>query len=121
MGAGEVFSAIVEWVTAAVKHDPLLVAPTLVIAAGVVGLAALEAVTLTLQLVATMIRHYRRRLLEIGEAFGEVREAFTGRPPSEPEKTFDGTRPRIVHRGRPVQRPLFDPPDAAKKSGTEST
>jgi hypothetical protein len=123
MGAGEVFSAIVEWVTAALKHDPLLVAPTLVIAAGVVGLAAVEAVTLTLQLIATMVRHYRHRFVELGEALRELRGAFTGRsePHSEREKTFDVTRPRIVQRERLSQQQLFDRAGSTKKSGTEST
>lgn len=109
MGSGQVVSTIVEWAAAALRDHPLLVAPTLVLALGVVGLAVFEAATLTVEVVTLMVRHYRHRLSELSQAFQDLRGAISAKtrtPLKFPET--DSTRSSVVQRDRLAQQQLFD-------------
>lgn len=68
MGSGQVVSTIIEWAVDALRDHPLLVAPTLVIALGVVGLAVLEAATITIEVATLMVFHYQHRMTELEQA-----------------------------------------------------
>ncbi len=118
MGAAQVIAAITEWVVSAVKHDPLLVAPTLVIVAGVFGLAVFEALIIANQVATTLIHHYRNRLAELrtavrgfGEALGLKRKTQFNA-----DLGLELTRPRVVQRDRLAQQDLFHREPGTKTS-----
>jgi hypothetical protein len=119
MGAREVLSAIIDWAVAALHENPLLVAPTLVIALGVVGLAVIEAVTLTVQVATAMIRHYRHRFAELAEAFADLwLEIVSKRKPRG--ISYEVTHPRNIQRERLSQQRLFDRNGDAKSTEIKS-
>jgi len=112
MGSERVVTAIIEWATTALHDHPLLAAPTLIILIGVVGLAVLEAATITIQVATTMAKHYRHRLSELLEAIVEFRGAIfpkrSARLHVADTPTIGSARSDIVQRERLSQQRLFD-------------
>lgn len=113
-GAEQVGSAILGWLLDALRRDPLLVAPTLVLAAGVAVLAFVEAITFSIQIATIILHHFRKRFSDLGQALRDFANEFRVHPKSDAEKTFnpESTRPRVVQRDLlSKQRPLFDKKD----------
>jgi hypothetical protein len=114
MGSGQVIATILDWATAALHEHPLLVAPTLVIAVGVIGTAVVEAATLTIEVATAMLRHYKKRFSELSEAVHDFRDTISGKRHSTTNDNmarrldFDSTRDRNVQRERLSQQRLFD-------------
>jgi hypothetical protein len=109
MGSGEVVSTIIEWAAKALHDNPLLVAPTLLLALAFVGLAVFEAITVTVQIAALLVRHYRHRLSELGQAGQELRDAISPKKkPSLQLAESDSARSNVVQKDRLAQQRLFD-------------
>lgn len=112
MGATKVLSTIIEWGVAALRENPLLVGPTLIIALGVIGLAIVEGITITMQVATVMIGHYRRRFSDLWEAWRALLavvfpKSWTRNSSVEPG-TIESARPRLVQKERLAQQELFD-------------
>jgi len=84
-------------------HDqPLLAIPTLVIAVGVLGLAIIEAATITVQVATVMIRHYHHACLSFLKRFA----IFVSRFCLESKRLFEqadalhneSTRSRVIQK-----------------------
>jgi hypothetical protein len=120
MGAGQVGQAIFDWVIGALHDHPLLVLPTLVIALGVVGLAAVEAATITVQVATLMVHHYRHGLARLFSAVRELWDALF--PQRGPRRTIDdvirsgSARTSVVQQDRLAQQQLFDRTRVASSS-----
>jgi hypothetical protein len=121
MGAEQVGSAILEWVLGALRRDPWLVVPTLLLATGVAGLAVVEAITLTIQIATTIVHHFRGRLFDLGQALRELVKAVSLQPRKNSDRHFepDSARPRVVQRNRLAQQQpgLFDRKGGSKNDG----
>ena len=124
MGSRQVVSAIIEWAATALHDQPLLAIPTLVIAIGVLGLAIIEAATITVQVATVMIRHYHHRLSEFLEALRELRLAILPQKQA-PLRAADSlhnesTRSRVIQKDRLAQQRLFDRTGDATNTRSES-
>jgi hypothetical protein len=100
MGSGQVVSTIIEWAVDALRDHPLLVAPTLVIALGVVGLAVLEAATITIEVATLMVFHYRHRMTELEQASRNLWSSLSRRSINapfehamEPSEAIESSKP----------------------------
>lgn len=124
MGAEQVGSTILEWVLGALRRDPWLVIPTLLLATGVAGLAVVEASTITIQIATTIAHHFRGRLFDLGQALRELGKAVSHHPKKDSDQHFepDSARPRMVQRDRLAQQQpgLFDRKGGSKDDGQRS-
>ncbi|HEV8432731.1 MAG TPA: hypothetical protein VGR95_04905 [Thermoanaerobaculia bacterium] len=119
MGAEQVGSAVLEWLLDALKRDPLLVAPTLVLAGGVAVLAFVEAITFNIQIATTILHHFRKRVSELVQALRDFGNAIRLHPKQDVSKPFEteSVRPRVVQRDLlSKQRPLFDKKDGQRSA-----
>jgi|GEM_PF-6128328 len=119
MGAGQVGSAFVEWIRQALIHDPILVAPTLILFLGIALLAVIDTIIVAVQVATAMMNHVRNRLSDLGRELGKLRATFRWhRAPADHANDIDMIRSRHVQRDLLSQQPLFD--RNAKKSSPRS-
>lgn len=112
MGSDQVVATIIEWATTALRDHPVLVAPTLIILVGVVGLALLDGAKITVQVATAMVRNYRHGFAELFAALRDFRdELFPSRRSKlrlADESPSDRSRPAVVQRDLLAQQRLFD-------------
>jgi len=119
MGATQVGATILEWLLDALKRDPLLVAPTLVLYAGIAGLAIVEASIFSVEIATMLLHHFRNRFADLGQALRKFGNGFRRHPKEDGGNSFqyESARPRVVqHDLLSKQRPLFDKKDGQRSA-----